>query len=365
MSGLSSDNRNARLGVITASAWAKIRKGGNSRVRELKRIAEERETGQSQEPKFSTKAMSDGVAAEPKILSAFEAFLKEQAGLNKNVRHNQDLITRTIGENKVGATPDGIMGDEWGVVEPVEVKFPKFANFGKQIEKLPPDYQAQAKFQAFVLQTRHANLVLAREMPNGDMEIAPHKIPFTRMEEEEYLALVADAEREIAEIRNNFGEAAANPKVAAVARAKRATKDINDGFKAAKAILEKKRDEMLAAYAEFLNHEEDVCKELVEGSKTTPPGIKRTQTKAVVCQTDSLPPQFVKRTPEIAKIKKALESGEPVEGATLENRTSYSILPAAADESDAEQVRQDLAQAMSALTEAADGDQNNKTEKKQ
>ena len=359
MSGLSSDNRNARLGVITASAWAKIRKGGNSRVRELKRIAAERDTGESQEPNFSTKAMSDGVAAEPKILSAFEKFMKEEVGINEDVRHNQDLLTRTIGENKVGATPDGLIGDKMGRVEPVEVKFPKFSNFGKQIEKLPPDYQAQAKFQAFVLQTRHAHLVLAREMPNGDMEIAPHKIAFTKSEEEEYLALVADAEREIAEIRNNFGEVLPNPQVAAVARAKRMTKTINEECKAAVALLQQKRDEMLAAYAEFLKNEEDVCNDLVEYNQTTPLGIKKTQTKAVVCFTDSLPPEFVNRTPKTAAIKKALEAGQKVEGAVLETRTSYSILPAAADEGDAEQVRQDLAQAMSALTEADNGQNNN------
>ena len=358
MSGLSSDNRNARLGVITASAWAKICKGGNSRVRELKRIADERETGQSQEPKFSTKAMSDGVAAEPKILHAFEAFLNDTIGVGKKVIHNQDLITRTIGENKVGATPDGLT-ERWGKMQPVEVKFPKFANFGRQIEKLPPDYQAQAKFQAFVMNVRQAHLVLAREMPNGEMEIAPHKIPFTEEEEAEYLALIADAEREIAEIRNNFGDVAVNPKVQAVARAKRMTKIINDACKAGKALLEEKRDELLAPHAELLAQEEAICADEVANSQTTPLGVKRTETKSVIYDINRLPKEFIKETPKIAELKKALEGGQKFDGATLQPKVSYSILPAAEEEGEADQIRQDLAQAMTALTEAAQGGQNN------
>ena len=98
----------------------------------------------------------------------------------------------------------------------------------------------------------------------------------------------------------------------------------------------------------------------------SPAGIRRTNSKKVVFSDVAvLPDAFVKKTPELTKIKKAIESGDEVAGAAIEESVSYRVLPGKEDVRDADEALREFARVMSVLSEAATGGQNDTTEKQQ
>ena len=365
MSGLTTDNRQQRLGIITASAFPKILVGGRTRASVLYRISRERATGESQEKAFTSKAMADGVEAEPKILNAFENFLNYEKGLKElKIIHNSDLITREWNGCVFGATPDGLLNGE-----PVEVKFPKWANFEKQVQENPPeDYVWQVKFQCWVLGKKRGDLVIGRETVQGEIEIAPWGIDLTPGDEARIEKNLQEAEeyiRLLDECPEGEKGVVINPQVAAVATAKRYLMEIGAAYKAAQAALKAEFDAKCAPHQSIVDDEEAICLFAKGEQEAIPPGVKRTPSRVVVVSDiDALPVEMVKRTPKLTELKRALGEGEIIAGATIEEKINWSVRPDSADSASsiAPAALKDFQRVLDGLTEAATGGDDNKGE---
>jgi hypothetical protein len=147
--------RAARAGRVTASRaadfLAKVKSGGYSTSRKnyLVQLVAERLTGQPQDDGFVSAAMARGLELEPEAFRAYEAVTGELAQKIGFLAHN---------DMRIGASPDGVIGDFDGVLE---LKVPSPATHLGYLRAgvLPADYLPQVTHQLLVSEASYCDFM--------------------------------------------------------------------------------------------------------------------------------------------------------------------------------------------------------------
>ena len=332
MSGLTAENLEARKGLFSASKSGELMRGGGSREAVKQYLINERlGIDQSFKP---TAPMREGIKREEEALAFFNANFAGEAGGGEFI-HNTDFITVEFDGVKFGATPDAI--GPYDICLEIKCLTPK--QYEKQIITPKEEYVWQVHTQRLVMTLRSGlgkpcgYLFLYnpydKVFPCGKLIKIPKDSGKDRLIESAIIALEGDIRKEMssfgmitqeepvgAKLARNRGKVIFIDKVR-----KKLNAAINDA--AGRAI------EVIEAEDKALGKEQFLLEYEGKHKSQFPVGVREFKTTAVsIDDIDAVPDEFITKTAKKAEIKKALEAGKTVPGASL---VQHSVIGVAAE----------------------------------